>query len=803
MKDCAACGAGKAQNAEGSFSSDDCTACGQGHWSAAGAATCTACAAGKASAVAQAKNVATCGKCLAGQFAAKGSARCQECAYGKISTANKAAQCKPCAAGKYNNLRGGDSNSHCKPCPAGNYCPQSSRNPKKCPGGTSRAGKNGKTAAGCGSCKAGTYSPAAGGATACKPCLGGHYQPKPKRTRCAECPKGTAHNRPKRTKKAACLDCQAGRYQPDGGQKMCKKCQKGFFRVGQGKWIKCQKCHKGRYGFAIMAKNLAEGCKRCQRGRYNNEQAQTQCKGCAITQYSKTRGATSVNTCQTCGFGKYTTAPGQETCQKCSKGHYGERQNTVKGSIDHCLPCPQGTHQEADGKDTCKPCTPGQYMEAHGHADRTKAATQCKSCSDLNVDENRVYWTDGFSGASQCVQKKLDCEMGQWSKWTASPGGGSFPSKVATYDQDGSLVSVADSATGETCSKACKAGDSPAGLQTHTRSPVNHGEPGTPQCKVADCAEGWGVGALKCAELAAEDEQECNTHQCPVNCVVSQWGDWTQCTASCGKSGRATRTRRVTEEPKFLGTCPERDNNELQEVRECNTAQSCDFRDMPMCHGEHIHCKVVQKHLNYAAGPFAALNRQANECYKWWVHWQTNPDDPHNPNPGSKKSHGDCHHCDTEAECAVKGIHKTIVVTHDRKYSDLEGQKNMFHCFYAHASHPNKVHHVTPGWATKYAKIQNQCYCACKMHPPCTGKAGRALRNTALFGNHWQNIVTRQDCCNLCTNLDACGSFTYKEATQECTLYAGEPLYAAADDGTWSGAQFSAQAHIAAAAAAN
>merc|ERR1711968_341248 len=124
------------------------------------------------------------------------------------------------------------------------------------------------------------------------------------------------------------------------------------------------------------------------------------------------------------------------------------------------------------------------------------------------------------------------------------------------------------------------------------------------------------------------------------------------------------------------------------------------------------------------------------------------------------------------------------------------------HCFYAHASHPNKMHHIAPGWATKYAKIQNQCYCACKMHPPCTGKTGKTLRNKALFGNHWRNIVTRQDCCNLCTNLDACGSFTYKKASQECTLYEGAPLYAAADadDDTWSGAQFAAQAHIAAAA---
>ena len=51
-----------------------------------------------------------------------------------------------------------------------------------------------------------------------------------------------------------------------------------------------------------------------------------------------------------------------------------------------------------------------------------------------------------------------------------------------------------------------------------------------------------------------------------VDCEVSSWTAWSSCTASCGNTGRASRTRHVTRQQKCSGNdCPW-----LSENRDCN-----------------------------------------------------------------------------------------------------------------------------------------------------------------------------------------------------------------------------------------
>jgi len=60
-------------------------------------------------------------------------------------------------------------------------------------------------------------------------------------------------------------------------------------------------------------------------------------------------------------------------------------------------------------------------------------------------------------------------------------------------------------------------------------------------------------------------EQSCNPDGCPVNCVVSEWEGWSDCTAECG-TGVQTRTREKVVEPANGGDpCAEQ-----TESRECN-----------------------------------------------------------------------------------------------------------------------------------------------------------------------------------------------------------------------------------------
>lgn len=82
---------------------------------------------------------------------------------------------------------------------------------------------------------------------------------------------------------------------------------------------------------------------------------------------------------------------------------------------------------------------------------------------------------------------------------------------------------------------------------------------------------GLGCGAL-------EDKLTCNTQPCPIDCVVSAWTNWTKCSISCGKGGITTRSRTVVTPDKDGGSkCPI-----LSESKECDyvpCASECKMSD--------------------------------------------------------------------------------------------------------------------------------------------------------------------------------------------------------------------------------
>jgi len=62
----------------------------------------------------------------------------------------------------------------------------------------------------------------------------------------------------------------------------------------------------------------------------------------------------------------------------------------------------------------------------------------------------------------------------------------------------------------------------------------------------------------------------CNTHACPVNCVVSQWGSFGPCSAACGIAHK-TRTRTVITPPVNGAVCPV-----MEDVQPCLDSPSCE-----------------------------------------------------------------------------------------------------------------------------------------------------------------------------------------------------------------------------------
>ena len=74
-------------------------------------------------------------------------------------------------------------------------------------------------------------------------------------------------------------------------------------------------------------------------------------------------------------------------------------------------------------------------------------------------------------------------------------------------------------------------------------------------------------GGYVCPYL--EESRSCNVHACAAHCVVSTFGAWSTCTASCA-TGAQSRSRSVTSAAAHGGyVCPY-----LEESRSCN-AHAC------------------------------------------------------------------------------------------------------------------------------------------------------------------------------------------------------------------------------------
>ena len=65
------------------------------------------------------------------------------------------------------------------------------------------------------------------------------------------------------------------------------------------------------------------------------------------------------------------------------------------------------------------------------------------------------------------------------------------------------------------------------------------------------------------------ETRACNKHDCPVNCIVSDWTAWSDCSLSCGR-GSTTRSRVVTTAVQGSGqACPALTDSTFCATAEC------------------------------------------------------------------------------------------------------------------------------------------------------------------------------------------------------------------------------------------
>lgn len=88
------------------------------------------------------------------------------------------------------------------------------------------------------------------------------------------------------------------------------------------------------------------------------------------------------------------------------------------------------------------------------------------------------------------------------------------------------------------------------------------------------------LGRKKCPHVIIVEKQKCMQPECTFEeeelpdpmCPVTQWSDWSPCTATCGR-GVTIRSRLLLVSPELQQNCSQR--KELNQQKQCTVRQDC------------------------------------------------------------------------------------------------------------------------------------------------------------------------------------------------------------------------------------
>jgi hypothetical protein len=318
-----------------------------------------------------------------------------------------------------------------------------------------------------------------------------------------------------------------------------------------------------------------------------------------------------------------------ECSRSCGGGEKIRTRAIVTAPAHEGKPCPPLTQKESCNTRSCpvdckvtewgqwgecdQPCGPGQQKRMRSVSTPSAfGGAACPPASDL--EETR---------ACQIKECPVDCVMTEWSQWSncSAECGEGEQTRSRTVVTPAKFGGAACGASIETrkcivkpCPKDCKVSEwepwtdctksCGGGTMTRKRTvaePAQFGgscpsleetiacneQPCPVDCKLTEW-EGWSAcsvpcgggkeervrsivtapmyGGKQCGDL--REERACNTQSCPVDCVTSEWGEWTACTKSCG-GGAQTRSKQILRPAQYGGkACPA----VLTETRSCNEA---------------------------------------------------------------------------------------------------------------------------------------------------------------------------------------------------------------------------------------
>jgi hypothetical protein len=461
-------------------------------------------------------------------------------------------------------------------------------------------------------------------------------------------------------------------------------------------------------------------------------------------------------------WGKYSLCT--HTCGPV--GLQARRRTIVRAALDGGAPCPVlaqeapcNTHIECPVDCTLHqwsvwlPCTKtcGGGISTRMRAVKTAQAGTGKPC-DAEHEANQC-------GTAPCPIDCVVTEFDTCSTCTATCGGGTqfCMRSITTPASFGGTPCPAVSKTRKCNTDPCPVDCVPSGFNDWSACSVTCGTGQKVRARTAMVEVAH--GGVPCPALT--ETKECTGAMqlhCPVDCALTPWHPWSECTRSCG-TGLQTATRDITQQPSNGGEIC----GDVYQFRKCHTTpcpvdcKMSPFGEWSTCSATCAGGKTVRKRT-------ALVNTQffGRSC-------------PHTTEERDCNVHScelpQCH--DKHVTCHMVGIgrHAQVVVNHQMKFMNIEGD---FTCARTNSD-------------GQLPRMFEACKCKCTKHPGCCAKKNYVLKNDVLVGSIFKGVESKDACCNKCTAHPSCDAWEWSPK-QVCVLKKGQPVYEAQEAfDTWAG----------------